>query len=235
VFIWVNLWLKRSIFPHEPSFSQKIFVHTFLMLSYLHGPLKKSLRQMRNIQFSTPYIIERRDVVLVGDPPRQPKPACASRQSMSPDDLPKPRSDSVLKTLVEERQHEIAEFSRSHGVIKTAQWLSCKGVRTSKSAVARFLAWYRSRQTFLRCHTAASNLVAELAMERPELTPERLHEVGHIFFTSLALQKQDQKSWHMNEQITLKKARLHFETRKYEDKLKKHGPTACDSVAPSTK
>jgi hypothetical protein len=39
-------------------------------------------------------------------------------------DLPKPRSDSVLKTLPEERQHEIAEFARSHGIIKTAQWLS---------------------------------------------------------------------------------------------------------------
>ena len=65
---------------------------------------------------------------------------------MSADDLPKPRSDSVLKTLPEERQHEIAQFSRSHGVIKTAQWLAYNGVVTSKSAVARFLAWYRLRK-----------------------------------------------------------------------------------------
>ena len=125
---------------------------------------------------------------------------------MSADDLPKPRSDSVLKTLPEERQHEIAQFSRSHGVIKTAQWLAYNGVVTSKSAVARFLAWYRLRQTFVRDHTAASTLAAELARECPELTSERLHQVGHIFFTSLALQKQDQKSWHMNEQIALKKS-----------------------------
>src|SRR5256885_277696 len=93
---------------------------------------------------------------------------------MSADDLPKPRSDSVLATLPEERHHEIAEFSRSHGVIKTAQWLSANGVATSKSAVARFLSWYRLRQTFLCTHTVANTLAAEIAREHPELTAQRL-------------------------------------------------------------
>ena len=86
-------------------------------------------------------------------------------------------------------------------------------------------------QTFVRDHTAASTLAAELARECPELTSERLHQVGHIFFTSLALQKQDQKSWHMNEQIALKKARLQLETRKHHDKVKPQPQPAADHLA----
>jgi len=153
---------------------------------------------------------------------------------MSADDLPKPRSDSILKTLPEERQREIAEFARGHSLKRTAQWLSETGVATSRSAVARFLAWHDMRQTFLQNDTAASSLAAELASECPELTAERLHQIGHIFFTSLALQKQDQKSWHMNEQIAFKKARLKFDTRKHDDKLKTRRQAAADPLAASS-
>jgi hypothetical protein len=135
-------------------------------------------------------------------------------------DLPKPRCDSVLKTLPEERQAGIVQFARDHGVIKTALWLSHSDVATSKSAVARFLSWYRQRQTFLQLDTAAIAAVAELATERPDLTPEKLDQAGHIFFTGLALQKQDLKSWHMAQQIAWRTKRLNLDAQKYDDKLK---------------
>jgi hypothetical protein len=155
---------------------------------------------------------------------------------MSPNELPKPRSDSTLKTLPEERQNEIVEFARDHGLIKTAQWLSRNGVPTSKSAVARFLSWYRSRQTFLRQEAVASTAAAELARECPDLTPDRLQHVGHIFFTSLALQKEDHKSWYMAEQIALKTARLKLDIRKHDDKSRIRRQPPSDHVpAPSFK
>ena len=135
-------------------------------------------------------------------------------------DLPKPRCDSVLKTLPEERQGEIVQFARDHGVTKTAVWLSESGVATSKSAVARFLSWYRQRQSFLQLDAATIASVAELATERPDLTPEKLDQAGHIFFTGLALQKRDIKSWHMAQQIALRNRRLDLDSRKYDDKSK---------------
>jgi hypothetical protein len=144
-------------------------------------------------------------------------------------DLPKPRCDSVLKILPEERQAEIVQFARDHGVIKTALWLSHSGVATSKSAVARFLSWYRQRQSFLQLDTAAIVAVAELATERPDLTPERLDQAGHIFFTGLALQKQDHKSWHMAQQIACRAKRLTLDIRKYDDKSKSPA-TVCPTT-----
>ena len=47
---------------------------------------------------------------------------------MTAQDLPKPRSDSVLKTLSEERQHEIERYAREHGVVKIAHWRSGRQV-----------------------------------------------------------------------------------------------------------
>ena len=144
-------------------------------------------------------------------------------------DLPKPRCDSVLKTLPELRQADIADFARAHGVIKTALWLSHSGVATSKSAVARFLSWYRQRQTFLQVEAAGIALVAELASERPDLTPEKLDQAGHIFFAGLALHNQDHKSWHMAQQIALRTKRLNLDTRKYDDKSKSPA-TVCPTT-----
>ena len=135
-------------------------------------------------------------------------------------DLPKPRCNSVLKTLPEVRQAEIADFARAHGVLKTALWLSHSGVATSKSAVARFLSWYRQRQSFLQLDAAAIASVAELASERPDLTPEKLDQAGHLFFAGLALHNQDHKSWHMAQQIALRAKRLKLDTLKYDDKSK---------------
>jgi hypothetical protein len=104
------------------------------------------------------------------------------------------------------------------------------GVITSKSAVARFLVWHRFQQTLARSDTVAETLATNLARDCPDMTRERLQQIGHIFFTSLALQKQDQKSWQTNEQIAFKKARLNFETRKYDDKQKARRASASDDV-----
>jgi len=133
------------------------------------------------------------------------------------DSLPKPRADSVLKTLPEERQHEIAEYARENTLTQTAQWLGESGLQTSPPALCRFLDWYRTKQTLLRNETVITTLAAELAKENPGITTERLHQIGHIFFTSLALQKQDHKAWYMAEQIALRTARMKLDTRKYDD------------------
>jgi len=152
--------------------------------------------------------------------------------AMGTEALPKPRSDSVLKTLPEERQDQIAEFAHNHSVRETAAWLSDSGTSTSKSSVGEFLTWYHIRQTLARNETAIATLAAELAKEDATLTADRLHEVGHIFFASLAVQKQDHKAWYMAEQIAIRTARLQLDTRKYDDELKaqREARTAKDRV-----
>jgi hypothetical protein len=138
---------------------------------------------------------------------------------MNTQELPKPRRDSRLKTLPEERQDEIAEYALKHSLRQTAHWLCESGVPTSFPAVSRFLDWYKTKQTLQRLETVSDTLVSELAKEKPELPPERLHQIGNHFFTSLALAEQDHKAWYMSEQIALRNARLKLETRKFEHEI----------------
>jgi hypothetical protein len=131
-------------------------------------------------------------------------------------DLPKPRSDSPLKTLSEERQEELAQYALDNSNKQTARWLCECGIPTSASAVSRFLAWYRTKQTLLRNQTVTETLVSEIAEQNPDLMPERLEQIGHSFFTSLALANQDHKAWYMTQQTALKNARLKLDTRKFQ-------------------
>src|SRR6478672_6486393 len=114
---------------------------------------------------------------------------------MNTQELPKPRCDSRLKTLSEERQDEIAQYALKNSLRQTAQWLCECGIPTSFPAVSRFLEWYNTKQTLQRMETVTDTLVSELAKENPEVPAERLHQIGNHFFTSLALANQDHKAW----------------------------------------
>jgi hypothetical protein len=138
---------------------------------------------------------------------------------MNTQELPKPRSDSRLKTLPEERQDEIAQYALKHSLKQTAQWLCECGVPTSFPAVSRFLDWYKTKQTIQRNESVTDALVSELAKDKPELPAERLRQIGNGFFASLALVKQDHKIWYMSQQIALKNARLKLETRKLDHEI----------------
>jgi len=62
--------------------------------------------------------------------------------------------------------------------------------------------------------------LSELAEEDPTLTPERLHQIGNIFFAGLALEQQDPAAWYMAQKIALRRAQLQLETQKHLDTLK---------------
>jgi hypothetical protein len=115
---------------------------------------------------------------------------------MDPEDL-KPRTDCKLKILPEDRQEEIAQYARDHSNKETAAWLSQSGVETSTSAVQRFLSWHRLRQHIVCSEAAIRELLSQLAKDDPSLTPERLHQLGNIFFAGMALEQQDPAAWYM--------------------------------------
>lgn len=55
----------------------------------------------------------------------------------------KPRSNSTLKTLPEPMQAAIAAHAESHGISAALHWLRARGVATSRTAMDRWLRWYR--------------------------------------------------------------------------------------------
>jgi hypothetical protein len=131
----------------------------------------------------------------------------------------KPRPDGCLKTLPQERQDEIADYATDHTITQTVTWLAAEGIQTSRTAVCRFLSWYRMREQLDTNRVVAAELVAERSEKDPTLTPEKLDELGHTFFAGMAIEQRDPRTWYMIQQITLRKSELEFEIQKYKDLL----------------
>ena len=148
--------------------------------------------------------------------------------------LEKPRADSRLKTLPEERQFEIPEYSRSHSLAEAVQWLDANGIPTSSPALCRFLAWYRLREQRAQNDIVAEELLAQAAEHNPALTPERLQELGFMFFSGLALANQDPKTWFLAQRIALHKARVDLAAEKYHDQKKALEPSDAGGLTPET-
>ena len=135
------------------------------------------------------------------------------------DSQPKPHPDSILKALPEERQSEIAEYAVNHTLQETADWLSSNGIDTCPATVSRFLSLYRLNQQMARNELVVNELLKTLAKQDPNLTAERVAELGQIFFASLALEKQDPKAWYLAQQISLRKAQLHLAYQKFNEEI----------------
>ncbi len=138
---------------------------------------------------------------------------------MNPADT-KPRPDSTFKLLPEERQDAIAQFALEHTLDETVHWLAESGLDTSRTALSRFLSWYRLRQQMDRSQASIRELLSELSQEDPTLTPERLHQIGNTFFAGLALEQQDPAAWYMAQKIALRRAQLQLDSQKHLDSLK---------------
>lgn len=133
------------------------------------------------------------------------------------DALAKPRSDAVLKTLPEERQREIAEFAEKRSLAETVAWLRASGVEISSCALSRFLAGYRFREQMEKNELVVERLMETLAERKPDLTPERVSQLGQIFFCDLALEQQDPEAWSLAQRTGIRKAQLELALQKYRD------------------
>jgi hypothetical protein len=131
----------------------------------------------------------------------------------------KPRSDSKLKILPEDRQSQIADFASTNALADTVSWLQESGIETSITALSMFLSWHRLNQQVGRNETAVLTLLGDLAKQDPSLGPERLFDTGHQFFAASALEKQDPKSWSMIQQVAIRKAHSQLEFAKYHDNV----------------
>ena len=103
----------------------------------------------------------------------------------------KPRADSKLKTLPEERQAAIIEFMASHKLTETVKWLREDGLDTSVAALSDFYSWRQLRQQFAEDETTTESLLEQLKREVPNVSDEQLDEIGQRTFSLLSLRRQD--------------------------------------------
>lgn len=128
----------------------------------------------------------------------------------------KPRSDSPLRMLREEAQAEVMEWLKALPQREVcAKVKAAHGFRPSPAALSGFFSWYQLRDQLVRNEATASALVESMSQSNPDLSPERLEEIGQTFFTALALESRDVKAWESTQRIGLGRAQLKLDTEKF--------------------
>ena len=101
----------------------------------------------------------------------------------------KTRNDSVLGTLPDERQAEIADHCRSHSLTDTVAWLRSDGVRVGRTALSNWLSSWSLRQRFVRAESNAETFREWMAKESPSLSEEELDKRAALMFQFSAVEE----------------------------------------------
>lgn len=107
----------------------------------------------------------------------------------------KTRADSVLGTLPEERQSQIAEYARAHTLDETCAWLKEDGVKLGRTALSLWLSSYSLRAQFKLADHDTLQFIHLLRQRRPDLPESELQQWGAEFFQMQALKAGDSETF----------------------------------------
>lgn len=128
----------------------------------------------------------------------------------------KPRADSVLKTLPEERQEAIAALLASKTLQEVRAELRKDGIVTSSSALSEFWSWWQLRAAMQRREARVSTMIEELRTKQPSISEADLFEYGQSLFGQMAIAEEDTASWYRTQRLALAKTKLDLERRRIE-------------------
>jgi hypothetical protein len=127
----------------------------------------------------------------------------------------KPRSDAKLKTLSPQRQEHIAEYARDHKLEDVKAWLAEDGVKTSVGALSEFLSWWALKQQLTRNESTVESVLEQLKTFRPDLTEGQLFAAGQAFFSAMAIEQRDAKTWKRTQDLKFKRELMDLELEKF--------------------
>jgi hypothetical protein len=107
----------------------------------------------------------------------------------------KPRRHARLKNLPENFRAEVYGYACMHGLVKTANWLKARGIKTSRSRVSEFLRWWQSQQELKRIEQDTFSILKRLKEESPNLTEPELDRIGQTLFSFLLIKSENSKAW----------------------------------------
>ena len=146
----------------------------------------------------------------------------------------KPRSDSKLKGLPEERQEQIIAWAKtpksdgcSGGLAHAQEQLAADGMRVALSTLSDFVSWWHLRQRFALANSRAQQVEELLKSKDPSMSPERIRELGQAIFTMEAVDSGDAETFVNLEHLKLKQdsakfkgeldlAKYHLDREKFE-------------------
>lgn len=122
----------------------------------------------------------------------------------------KPRSDSKLKNLPEETQEAIIAWARTAktdehpgGLQYAREQLAADGIKVSLRAVSEFVSWWQLRERFSSASERAQQIEDLIKEKNPNLSPDRIRELGQALFTMEAMAEKDAQAYVALESLAL--------------------------------
>jgi len=139
----------------------------------------------------------------------------------------KPRSDSKLKNLPEEMQEAIIAWARTAktdehpgGLQYAREQLAADGIKVSLRAVSEFVSWWQLRERFSSASERAQQIEDLIKEKNPNLSPDRIRELGQALFTMEAMAEKDAQAYVALESLALAQQSAKFKGRIETEKLK---------------
>lgn len=107
----------------------------------------------------------------------------------------KTRADSILGTLTEDRQAEIADYARTHTIADCRAWLKDDGVKVSMGAFSRWLSSYSLSQRFQQSESSALQFKDWLTKAFPKMSEQELDSRAAMLFQFEALKSGDPETY----------------------------------------
>jgi len=144
----------------------------------------------------------------------------------------KPRSDSPLGALPEDRQRAIVDYMRGHSLTDTRAWLRKDGFDTSEAALSRFWSSWHLREAVNEAKNDTEEFLELAKKQFPELDQAQLDQFGSAFFQMRAIKAGDAETYlalstakHRGQMDKLKfeqkEKQLELEREKFEEMKRK--------------
>lgn len=144
----------------------------------------------------------------------------------------KPRGNSQLKTLPDQRQEQLVEFARNHTLAQCKEWLAQDGIKVSPGSISRFLSWFHLRSQIQMHRNSVTSLQELLRSKLPDLPPGKLEEYGDALFSVQALAAGNPELYlrmrSLKARMRHESAKLHLEERRV--KLLEEKAAKADAV-----
>ena|ERR1700731_3621737 len=141
--------------------------------------------------------------------------------------MSKPRSDSPLKNLPEDRQEQIIDWcnaSKSDDCIGGHKFakaqLAADGIKTSEGALSEFYSWWYLRRTFQEADNLTRQFEEMLKRTFPDIDPEKITQAGQLIFTLQATNARNAEEFREMEYLRLAKETGATKARQKDEELR---------------
>jgi len=133
----------------------------------------------------------------------------------------KPRCTSVLKTLPDEYQAALFEYSKTHNRAQTLKWLAKDGHKTNTFSLSRWHSWYEAKRAYENREAKVITLLASYKQRDPSLTKKVMDDLGDFLFNSLAIERENVKEWTLAQEVRMRRKHQTMENKKAALELRK--------------